>query len=510
MPIFELVLVLLLGGVGLSMLAPRLGVPWPSLLALAGAGLAFVPGVPEVKLDPALALALFVAPVLLDAAYDTSLRDLARNWAPVSSLVVVAVGLTVGAVGWTAHTLEPSLGWAAALALGAIVAPPDAAAATSVLRQVRMPHRLAIILEGESLLNDASALLAYKGAVAVAMGASFGGWTGFLLVGEAAGGLLAGHVLARVFFVVIRHVRDEAASVAMQFLATFGVWVLADAVGLSAVLAVVAYALTVARWAPAAMGGRQRRASYAVWDVVVFVVNVLAFILVGLQLRGLVERLEDLRHAGMFAGAVLLVVIGVRVAWVVAYSAAQMLRMRVFGALRRASRRPSIASGLAVGWCGMRGIVTLAAALALPGDFPQRDLLVFTAFCVVLGTLVLQGLTLRPVLDALPLPDDDTVEREVALARRSAAEAALVALGPDSETVAGRILAREYGARLRHEAGQMQDATGIVRLRSRLVEAERACVLTLRREGRIGDHAFHEVEEELDWVEAELEIVRGS
>ena len=167
---FELMLALLLGGVGLALLAPRLGVPWPALLAMAGAALAFVPGVPNVELDPELALALFVAPVLLDAAYDASPRDLRDNWVPVSGLVLGAVGLTVAAVAGVARWLEPSLPWAAAVALGAIVAPPDAAAAGAVLRQVRLPHRVTVILEGESLLNDASALLIYRLAVGTAAG----------------------------------------------------------------------------------------------------------------------------------------------------------------------------------------------------------------------------------------------------------------------------------------------------------------------------------------------------
>ncbi|RYE90717.1 MAG: sodium:proton antiporter, partial [Oxalobacteraceae bacterium] len=393
MAIFQLVLLLLLGGVGLSLLAPRLGVPWPALLALAGAGLALVPGMPEIRLVPGLALALFVAPVLLDSAYDTSLRDLRDNWAPVGSLVLVAVGLTIAAVAIIARTMEPGMGWAAAIALGAIVAPPDAAAATAVLRQVRLPHRLVVILEGESLLNDASALLAYKAAIAAAMGAALGGWGGVALVAEAGGGLLLGYILARFYFVMTRRVVDEAPAVVLQFLGTFGTWAVADALGLSAVLTVVAYAVTIARFAPLRTDGRRRRASYAVWNVVVFVLNVLAFILIGLQLRGIVIRLTaDLWHYAAFAATVLGVVIAVRAAWVLVFNAAVRWKVQVYGMpAHRPMLRPTFAGGVAIAWCGMRGIVTLAAALALPEAFPQRDLIVFTAFAVVLGTLVVQG-----------------------------------------------------------------------------------------------------------------------
>jgi monovalent cation/hydrogen antiporter len=282
---------LLLGGVGLALLTPRLGVPWPALLALAGAALAFAPGMPEAALEPELALALFVAPVLLDAAFDASPRDLRKNWAAVGSLVLVAAGLTVAAVAAVARWLEPSLPWAAAVALGAIVAPPDAAAATAVLRQVRLPHRVMVILEGESLLNDASALLIYRFAVGVVVG-GVAAWTVPLLALAALGGVALGVALARLYLALIARVEDGAPSVVLQFLSTFGVWLLAEALGLSAVLTVVAYAVTLARLAPGRMGARFRRASYAVWDVSVFVLNVLAFILVGLQLRGILARID--------------------------------------------------------------------------------------------------------------------------------------------------------------------------------------------------------------------------
>ncbi len=506
MAIFQLVLVLLLGGIGLSLVAPRLGVPWPALLALAGAGLALVPGMPDIRLDPGLALALFVAPVLLDAAYDTSLRDLRDNWAPVGSLVLVAVGLTIAAVAIIARTMEPGMGWAAAIALGAIVAPPDAAAATAVLRQVRLPHRLVVILEGESLLNDASALLVYKAAVATAMGAAIGGWGGLALVAEAVGGLLMGHVLARFYIILARYVEDEAPAVVLQFMGTFGAWAAADALGLSAVLTVVGYAVTIARFAPSSTDGRRRRASYAVWNVVVFVLNVLAFILIGLQLRGIVIRLTgDFWHFALFAATVLGAVIAVRAAWVLLFNAGIRWKVRVFGMpIHRPMLRPTFAGGVAIAWCGMRGIVTLAAALALPEDFPQHDLIVFTAFAVVLGTLVVQGMTLRPLLATLTLPGDDSVVREVVIARRASAQAALDALGDDRNTEAGRILARDYEARLQDISGHARDATGINALRRRLLQAERTCLAKLLQEDQIGDHAFHEVEEELDWVDAEL------
>ncbi len=507
MAVFELVLALLIGGVGLALLAPRLGVPWPALLALAGAGLAFVPGVPAVALEPDLALALFVAPVLLDAAYDASPRDLRDNWIPVGGLVLVAVGLTVAAVAATARWLVPGMPWAAAIALGAIVAPPDAAAAAAVLRQVRRPPRRLVVREGASLLNDASALLVYR----VAIGAAAGGVTGWtaplLLLLAVAGGVALGTAMAWLYIAVVARVEDGPASVLLQFLSTFGVWLLADRLGLSAVLTLVGYAATLARLAPGRIGARQRRNSYAVWEVAVFVLNVLAFILMGLQLRDILLRLQGVLWGAIgFAGAVLAVTILIRFAWVMSYNGVVRSKNRRFGAsTRRPMLLPTVGGGLAISWCGMRGIVTLAAALALPDRFPHRDLIVFTAFCVVLGTLVLQGMTLRPLLWRLALPRDESVADEVSLARTEAARAALQALGPDRASEAGNLLAREYEARLAGNGDVSGDATGFATLRRRALAAERACISALRRQERIGDDAFHRIEEELDWAEAEAD-----
>jgi Na+/H+ antiporter len=496
MSVFELVLFLLLGGAGLVLLSPRLGVPWPALLALAGAALAFVPRMPHVTLDPELALALFVAPVLLDSGFDASPRDLRRNWAAVGNLVLVAVALTVGAVAFTARWLVPDMPWAAAIALGAIVAPPDAASASAVLRQVHLPHRIKVILEGESLLNDASALLIYR----FAIGTMAGGitiWTTPLLAAALVGGLVLGVVLGRAYMFVTARIDEGPAAVLLQFLGTFGVWLIADRLGLSAVLTMVAYAATIARIAPTQSRARHRRYSYAVWDVTVFVLNVLAFILVGLQLGGILERLDGKAgHSALFAGAVLLVTILVRGIWVT-------LNIAVFRQVRHGADRPTFHGALVISWCGMRGIVTLAAALALPEHFPERDLIVFTAYSVVLGTLVLQGLTLKPLLSVLTLPADDSVDTEAALARHRGAQAALDAIDADRRSQAGHLLALQYEGRLAGDGHGPSDATGFGDLRRRALAAERTCLAELRRTGQIGDDAFHRIEEELDWAEAE-------
>jgi Na+/H+ antiporter len=516
MVVFEWIIALLLAAVLLASLARRIGAPYPAVLAIGGAALAFVPGAPRLVLEPDLALALFVAPVLLDAAYDTSVRDIKDNWVPVASLVLVAVGVTTAAVAILAHALVPGLPWAAAIVLGAVVAPPDAAAATAVLRQVRLPYRLLTILQGESLLNDASALLIYRLAVgAVVAGGPFslGEVAPTFLLGVA-GSVVVGPVLGWLNLRLTRLLsQDPPSQIILQFVSTFGVWILAERVGLSGVLTIVCYAVAIAREAPDRTPARLRVPVYAVWETAVFVLNVLAFVLIGLQIRPILEQLDPAQRAqyGAVAAAVLATVILVRIAWVMTYNTIARLKIRLFGFHPpRPMMAPTVRGGLIVSWCGMRGIVTLAAALALPvgkdlaGGFPFRDLVVLTAFSVVLGTLVIQGLTLRPLLIALGVHDDDPVGREVALARLAAYRAALQAIDGDTSPEA-KALRREYAAMLTQAESEPDGSIPATLpgdpLRRRAVAAARAAVSQLRQRGDIGDDAFHRIEEELDWAE---------
>src|ERR1700712_4023582 len=248
MPVFETLLGLLIGATVLSAFARRLNIAYPTLLAVGGALLAFIPGVPRLELQPQLILALFVAPVLLDAAYDASLRDLRRNWIPVSSLVLVAVALTTVAVAIAARALFPDMPWAAALALGAMLAPPDAVAALAVLRQLDPPHRMRVVLEGESLLNDASALLIYRlavGAVAAGSFSPIGALPAFVAV--FIGSVVAGWVLAKPVGLISGRISDAPSSVIFQFVMTFGVWLVAERLGLSGVVALVVFGLALGR-----------------------------------------------------------------------------------------------------------------------------------------------------------------------------------------------------------------------------------------------------------------------
>jgi CPA1 family monovalent cation:H+ antiporter len=504
----EALVVLVLAAVILAAAARRVGAPYPAFLALGGVILAFLPGAPVFTVPADLALALFIAPVLLDAAFDASLRDLKDNWAPVAALAVIAVGLTTLAVAVVARTLVPEMSWPAAVALGAIVAPPDAAAATAVLRQLRPPHRILTILEGESLLNDATALLIYRLAVGAAAANSFSlGAVAPTFLVAVAGSVIVGPALAWLTLRLTRDVQHVPTAIIIQFASTFGVWIIADHIGLSGVLTVVCYAIAAAQTAPESTPARIRIPAYAVWDTVVFVLNVLAFIFIGLQIRPILESLDPAARNRYFlvAGAVVMTVIIVRIVWHMLFNGALRWKDRRFGFHPpRPMLRPSVRSGLIISWAGMRGIVTLAAALALPSGFPYRDLIVLTAFSVVLGTLVVQGLTLKPLLLALDLHDDDPVGREVAIARQRALQAALAAFDRDVSPTAEAVR-HELAAHLGSGAGDgEEDEAGSAAhsdLHRRALAAARSAVLGMRASDDIGDDAFHQLEEELDWIE---------
>jgi monovalent cation/hydrogen antiporter len=510
---FETLIGLLLAAVILAAIARKVRAPYPAFLALGGAALAFVPGAPAFAVQPELALALFVAPVLLDAAYDASPRDLKDNWGPLVGLVVVSVGLTTIAVAGVVRAFVPAMPWAAAIALGAIVAPPDAAAATAVLRPLKPPHRILTILEGESLLNDASALLIYRLAVgAVAANAFSLRAVAPTFLFAVAGSVVVGPMLAWVVLRLTRNVQDVPTAIILQFISTFGVWILADRIGLSGVLTMVCYAVAVARRAPALTPARIRLPSYAVWETVVFVLNVFAFVFIGLQIRPILTSLDPAVRARYLyvAGAVLLTVIVVRIVWVMSYNAFIRWRVRRFGFHPpRPMLPPTVRGGLIVSWSGMRGIVSLAAALALPilpsgAAFPFRDLIVLTAFLVVLGTLVIQGLTLRPLLLALDLHDDDPVGREVAFARDRALRAALATFDADT-SLAAEAVRQEFAAHLKQATADPADGearrSAHEEIHRRALAAARQVVFELRAADDIGDDAFHQLEEEFDWVE---------
>jgi monovalent cation/hydrogen antiporter len=499
MSFFESLIALLLLAVVLLQVSRRSSIPYPTMLAAAGVVVALVPGTPAIELEGHTALALFIAPILLDAGFDFPLAAIRRFWRPLVALAVVAVLLTTGVVAWIGWQFA-GLPLAAAVTLGAIVAPPDAAAATTVLRSASLPRRTVQVLTGESLLNDASALLLFTGAVAIQ---SRGGIdaSGAVRLGLAVpGGIALGFFCALVARMVMPFARGSFGGNLLEFLLAFTAWIVAERLGVSAVLCVVTLAMTLANMPMITTDARNRVQSFAVWGVVVFVLNVVAFLLMGMQARQIVGDMppERLLGTAWFVGLVVAAVILTRMLWVLAYNRLA----RHFAILRGNIPPASLAQGIVIGWCGMRGLVTLATAFALPGDFPQRDLIVLSAFAVVLATLVLQGLTLSPLIKLLGLGSHDETEREVAHARRHLADAALGAIAHERGEIAEDTRRHFTIDRAALDGGEAcAQSQERQRLKLAGVVAQRDRLAALRDDDQISDHTYQMLQEELDWYD---------
>ena len=501
MEIFEFLVLLLFAAAVLLAGSSRIGVPYPTLLSLLGVAVALTPIAPTIGIDPKLALAVFIAPALLDAAFDTSPRELKRLWLPLLALAVGAVVTTaavVALIGW----YWIGLPLAAALALGAIVAPPDAAASTAILNQVRFSRRSTLVLQGESLLNDATALLLFGAATA-----SVAGWheehEAWSLALAAPGGIAIGLGLSWFYQRLTPLFSGTHSATIVEFTATFGVWIIAEHLHMSAVLAVVAFAMLAAHHAPARQTARDRVQSYAVWAAAVFVLNVIAFLLMGTQARAILAALSpaELPRAIGFALVVLAAVILVRLTCVLGYRAFSGWLWQRFRPAWLTEPPPWRLSVL-VSWCGMRGLLTLATSFALPQNFPGRDYIVLAAFTVVLGTLVLQGLTLRPLMR---LFDAEAPASELAddlgEARRTLLAAGLDAAKREPEKVAQLLRTKLDAARDVSHSDDPQGATAFDRGLANVVDAQRKCLNAMRHRDEIAEDVFDRLQEELDWLE---------
>ena len=499
MSFFESLIALLLMAILLLQISRRTWIPYPTMLAAAGVAVALVPGAPAIGLDGHTALALFIAPVLLDAAFDFPLSAVRTLWRPLLALAVGAVIVTTLVVAWIGWAFA-GLPIAAAVALGAIVAPPDAAAATTVLRSASLPRRTVEVLTGESLLNDAAALLLFGAAVAIQANGGLDGGVVLRLGIAAPGGILLGIACAFLNRQITPFVEGSLGGNLLQFVNTYLVWLIADRLGLSPVLAIVAMAMTIASFSVVRARARNRIQSYAVWSIVVFLLNVLAFLLMGMQVSAIVGGMAEarLREAIGFAGLVVAAVVVTRMVWVLGYGWL-MRRVRTPpGSLKP----PSVAQGIIVGWCGMRGLVTLAAALALPHDFPQRDLILLSAFGVVLATLVVQGLTLSPLIRLLGLHDGEEGEQELRDARLALADAALAALDGENGAPTSQLRHMFEADRAALDGGQAAAARDErERLKRAAIAAQRERLYTIRDDGTIGGDSFMLLQEELDWRE---------
>jgi Na+/H+ antiporter len=515
-----LLLALIVAVAGLSVLARMVDVPYPILLVLGGLVLGFVPGMPAVELPPELVLVAFLPPLLYWSGFFSSPRDLRADARAIGGAAVGLVLVTTAAVAVAAHAMVEGLDWAAAFALGAIVSPTDPLAATAIGRRLGVPRRLITLLEGESLVNDATALVAYRVAVMAAVSGSFVAWqAGLSFVAGATGGAAIGLVVGWLVAEVRRRLDDPVVEIVVSVATGYAAYLPAERLGVSGVLAAVTAGLYVGWRAPELASASTRLLGFSFWEVLVYLANAVLFILVGLQLRPILSSLAGIPVAVLAGQAVAIsaVVVAARLAWqfTVPYLV-RLLDRRPGQIMRRVGARER----LVLGWSGMRGAVSLAAALALPQDFPMRDLILFLTFAVILATLVVQGLTLPALIRRLGLPGDRAEEQEEVRARLAAAQAALDRLdelsGADwtrDDTVERmRGLFEFRRRRLKARAGKIEDdgaedrSLAFQRLTRELLEAQRQAIVRLRKQGVISNDVMHRIERELDLEDTRLEI----
>ena len=512
---------------GLNALARWLSVPYPILLVLGGLALGLLPGIPEIELDPDLVLLIFLPPLLYAAAFFSDLRALRNDMRAISLLSIGLVLVTTVVVAFVGHEVI-GLTWPMAFALGAIVSPTDPVAATAIMRQLGAPRRLVNVIEGESLVNDATALVAYRVAVAAAVGGSFSVLdAGLEFVGSAAGGIAVGLVVGFVVAEIRRRLDDTTTELTISLLTAYAAFIPADVLGLSGVLAAVTAGVYLGWRAPQLASPQTRLQGFALWEILVFLLNATLFILIGLQLPMIVDGLEGREAVDVigYAALVCAIVIAVRFAWM--FTVPYLIRALDRRPQQRA-RRGSWRQRVVAGWAGMRGAVSLAAALALPVEtdagapLPDRDLILFITFAVILVTLIGQGLTLPALIRRLGVREDGAEEEAEELrARLVASRAALDRL----DELAGEGWVRDdtverlrgmYEFRQRRfkvRAGKIDDEDGIEdrslayqRLMHELYGVQRHALVELRNAGTISNDVMHRVERELDLEESRLEV----
>jgi monovalent cation/hydrogen antiporter len=520
----ETVLALLLAVAALAALATRLGVPYPILLVIGGAALGFVPELPPIQIDPEAVFLIFVPPLVFAAAFFTSWRDFVAKLRPILSLAVGLVLASTLAIAAVTH-LVLGIAWAPALVFGAVVSNTDTTAIVAIAQQVGLPRRVMTILEGESLVNDAMALTAFRIAIVATVTGLFslqeiGGDFALAVLGALPIGLAVGWLTAAA-----RHrAGDPRIGIIISVLTPYAAYLPADQLGASGILAVVIAGLYVGRRESRIEDAPTRLQARAVWDIFVFGLNGLLFILVGVQLRPVWDALQgqgyEVRQVLAGAAAICLTVILVRIAWVFLIAAGpRWLGVRRHAPLTGVNWRELVI----IGWAGLRGGDTLAAALSVPllttsgAHFPARAEIIFLAFTVILVTLVGQGLTLPVLIRRLGLADDESEEREERLARRAAAAAALDRLDSlEDEALIPAELVESLRRRYAHQADLLtldedpgKSAADHIALHERLqrevLAAQREELLRLRDEGEISDQVLRRVERELDLEEARLE-----
>jgi monovalent cation/hydrogen antiporter len=522
----EWVILGILGGVTvLFVLAYVTRLPYPIWLTVGGALMGFFPGLPDVRLEPDLVLIIVLPPLLYSAAFFSDLRELRRNVRPIGLLAFGLVLVTTVAVAAVAHELIPGLSWEAAFVLGAVLGPTDPVAATAIAGRVGAPRRIVTILEGESLINDSTALIAFKFAVAAATAGTFSlvdAAGEFVL--SVTGGVLIGLAVGWVVAEVRYRIDDLPTEAVLSLVTAYFAYLPADAIGASGVIAAVTAGIFLGWNAPRLTTAETRMQLYGLWAILVFLLNGLLFTLIGLQLPTIIDGLQEqpALDVALYAVAVALTVMVVRAVWVFV---ATYLPRRLWRRIREADPLPPWRNTAIVAFTGMRGAVSLAAALAVPESIPGRDLIVFLVFTTIVWTVCVEGLSLPWLLRALSVHDDGSAEYEENKARVKAADAAVRRLeeligepwvrDDTAERVRGMYTfrRRRFAARLGHvledgDEGIDDRSSDYQRLLRELLQAQRDELFAMRRAGRIGDEVMRRVERDLDLEETRLEAER--
>ena len=504
--------------------APLARIPYPIFLVLGGLVLGFVPGVPNIELPPDVVLIAVLPPLLYGSAFFTSLRELRANAVAIGMLAIPLVIVTTIVVAVVAHEWVDKMSWSAAFVLGAIVSPTDPIAATAIMRRLGVPRRVISVVEGESLVNDGTALVLYRVAVVAAVSGAFSFWdASWRFLWAVAGGVAIGIAVGYLVAAVRRRLDNPPVEVTISLMTGYFAFIPANAVKASGVLAVVTAGVYLGWRTPELTSVQTRLQGVAVWEILAFVLNALLFALVGLQLSQIIDNLNGQPGSSLVWWGVLvtLAVVVTRFIW---GPLLMYLPKVLFPRLRHGPI--TLGSPVVIAWCGMRGAVSLAAALAIPlttnagRAFPERDLIIFLTFCVILGTLVVQGLTLPAVIRAFHLEPDHLAEEEDARARIAAADAAIARLDElvDEDWVRDDTAERLrglYGFRKNRFATRFEDgddggieqqSQAYQRLRRELLDAERDAVVDMRRRGEISGDVERGLLRDLDLEDARLEI----
>ena len=524
----SLIIILLFGITFLGVISNKYKFPFPIILVLSGVVISLIPGLPVVALSPDVVFLIFLPPLLYGAAWNTSWHDFKAAIRPISLASIGLVFFTTALVGVTAYALVPDISWPLSFLIGAIVSPPDAVATTSVTKGLGLSPRMSAILEGESLVNDASGLIAYRYALTAIAAGNFILWkAGLNFLWVAAAGIGIGLAVGYIIYIIHKKfICDPIIAVTLTFLTPFASYLLAEHLHVSGVLAVVSTGLFVSLRSGEIFSNQSRIMTYAVWDVIIYILNNLIFILIGLQLRSIMQGIHNYSTYELiiYGLSISLVVIIIRFIWVLP---AALLPRWLSKRIRE--NEPFDARNMVVfGWAGMRGVVSMAAALAIPltlqdgSEFPHRSLIIYLTFCVILSTLVLLGSTLPWVIRKLKIKPYSIVAEEYDV-RTKVVSAAInyiednLSLIPDEllnnikskyEVKYNRLQKTDLPA---NYFGKGQKLPGTIfnefsKMQIDLLNIERKLLLQLHRKGNASEETVRKIERELDLEETRLQM----